>query len=55
MVQMHSFTEQQWRCRQREQTCGHSGSRRGRDDLKEYHGNIDITICKIDSQWECAV
>ena len=26
---------QQWRPRHREQTCGHSGGRRGRDELRE--------------------
>ena len=31
------------------------GERRGWDKLKDYHGNIYITICKIDSKWEFAV
>ena len=25
------------------------------DKLREQHGNIHITICKVDSQWEFAV
>ena len=25
------------------------------DELKDHHGNIYITICKIDSKWEFAV
>ena len=40
---------QQWRCRHREQTCGHSRGRRGWDELREWHGNIYITVCKINS------
>ena len=55
MVPMSLFAGQQWRCRLREQTCGHRGGRRGWDKLKDYHGNIYITICKIDSKWEFAV
>ena len=52
MVLMNVFAGQQWRCRYREQTCGHRewGGRRGWDIQREY-----ITIWKIDSQWECAV
>ena len=46
---------QQRRCRHREQTCGHSGGRRGWDDLREQHGNTYTTICKAASQWERAV
>ena len=52
---MHISAGQQWRCRHREQICGHSVGRRGRDKLREQHGNIHITICKIDRQWEIAV
>ena len=55
MVPMSLFAGQQWRCRLREQTCGHRGGRRGWDKLKDYHGNIYITICKLDSKWEFAV
>ena len=43
---------QQRRHRHKEQTFGHSGGRRGWDDLREWLWNIHITICKIDSQWE---
>ena len=46
---------QQWRYRHRDQACGHSRGRRRRDELKEWHGNTWITICKTDSQWEFAV
>ena len=42
----------QRRYRHKEQTFGHSGKRRGWDDLREEHGNIYITIHKTDSQWE---
>ena len=31
IVLMNIFAGQQWRCRHREQTCGHNGERRGRD------------------------
>ena len=55
MVLMNLSAGQQRRHRHRKQTCGHSGGRRGRDELREQHGNIHITICKIDSQWEFAV
>ena len=34
---------------------GHSEVRRGWGKLKEWHGDIYITIGKIDSQWEFAV
>ena len=34
----------------REQTYGHSGGRRGwNGELREWQGNIYITICKTDS------
>ena len=55
MVQMNLFSRQQWRLRHNEQTCGHSGRRRGWDELRELHENIYITISKIDSQWEHSV
>ena len=35
MVLMNLFAGQQWRYRHRDQACGHSGGRRGRDELKE--------------------
>ena len=52
MVLMNLFTGQQWRCRHIEQTCGRSGGRRGREESREWPGNMYITICKLDSQWE---
>ena len=55
MVLMSLFAGQQWRRRHREQTCEHSGGRRGWDALSEEHGYIHMTICKIDSQWEFAL
>ena len=54
MVRMNLFAGQRWRCRHGEQTCEHSGGRRGGDELREWHGNIYITICKMGSQWEFA-
>ena len=41
---------QQWRRRHREQTCGHSGGRRGWDKLREERGNTHITVCRTDGQ-----
>ena len=35
MVLMNVSAGQQGRCRHRKQTCGHSGGRRGRDELRE--------------------
>ena len=49
------FTYFQWRCRHKEQTCGHIAERRGWDELREQHWNIYITMSKVDSQWEFAV
>ena len=49
------FAWQQWRCRHREQTCGRRVGRKGWDEWREWHGNIYIIICKIDSQWKFAV
>ena len=40
MVLVNLFTGQPWRCRQREQACGHSEGRREWDELREWHGNI---------------
>ena len=37
------------------QTYGHRRGRRGRDDLREEHGNIHTATCEIDSGWEVAV
>ena len=36
-------------------TCGHSEGRRGWDKLRKQHGNIYITICKLDNKWEFAL
>ena len=44
--------QQQGRISLRGQTCWHSGGRREWDELREYHGNIYIPICKTDSQCE---
>ena len=55
MIWMNLLAEQQWRKRHRGQPCGHSRGGRGRDELKELHGNLYITTCKIDCQWEVAV
>ena len=49
MVLMNLFAGQQWRLRQREQTCGHAEGWREWDQLREEYANIYITICKIDS------
>ena len=54
MSLMNLVSRQQWTCRHRAQTCGHSEVRRGWGKLKEWHGDIHITICKTDSQWEFA-
>ena len=55
MIVKNLFTEQQWRNRPRESTCGH-GERGGEDEI---YGKSSletyITICKIDSQWELAI
>ena len=51
---MNLFAGKQWRCRYRYQTYGHSGGRRGWNELREQHWNIYTTIYKIDSQWEFA-
>ena len=53
MVLMNLFTGQQWR--HRKPTCGHSGGRRGWDEWRKKHGNIQTIIRKIDSQWEFAM
>ena len=55
MVLMNLFAGEKWRCRHREQTYGHSERRKGWDKLREWHGNLYITICKIDGQWEFSV
>ena len=35
MVLMNLLLGQQWKCKHKEQTYGHSGERRGWDDLRE--------------------
>ena len=53
IILMNLCAGQRWRCRRYgEQTCGHSGGRSGQDELREWHQNIYINICKTDSQWE---
>ena len=54
-VLMNLSAGQQGKQRHREQTCGRSWGRRGWDESREQHGNIYITICKVDSKWEFAV
>ena len=54
-VLMNLFAGQQWRCRHREQPCGHAVGRRRWDERREQHGNVYTTICKIDGQWEFAI
>ena len=51
MVLMNLFAGHHWRGGHREHTWGHSGGRRRWEKLREKHGNMYITICKIDSQW----
>ena len=55
MVLMNPSTGQQWTCRHREQTFGHSRGERRQDDLGKEHGNMYITICKVESQWEFTI
>ena len=55
MVWINLSTGQQWRCRHREQSFGHSRGERRWDDLWEQHWNIYITVCKVASQWKFAV
>ena len=43
MAPMNLFAWQQWRCRYREQICGHSGGCGGWDKLRQQHGNnLDV-------------
>ena len=55
IVLMILFERQQRACKHKEQTFWHSGGRRGWDVLGEYHWNIYITVCKIDSLWKFSV
>ena len=51
---MNLFWGQQWRCRHREQICGHRVGKERWDEWREYHGNIYTAICKtasFRSQW----
>ena len=47
MVLMNLLAGQQWRHRNRKQTCGHSGTRRRWEELR-IAGKIHIAIRKID-------
>ena len=55
MIPMNSFAGQLWRNRHREQTYEHR--ERGGEGEMCIESNLEtyITICKIDSQWECIV
>ena len=55
IIQMNLFPRQEQRCRGKEQTCGHSGGRKGQDKLGDYDQYIYTTICKTDSPWKPAV
>ena len=46
MVTMTLYVRQQRKHRCKEQTFGLCGRRQGWDDLREYHGNMYIIICK---------
>ena len=55
MVLKNLLTGQQWRNRHREETYGH-GERGGEGEMfGESNMETYITVCNIDSQWECAV
>ena len=54
IILMNLSAGQWWRHRLGEHTCGHSGGRKGWEELREQHGNIYITLCKTVSQWELA-
>ena len=52
MVLLNLSVRQQWRNRHREQTYG-GGERRGEVEMYvESNMEANITICKIDRQWE---
>ena len=55
IVLMNLFARQQWRCRHRKQTSGHSERRRGWNESRWKHRNLYITVCEIDIRWEFAV
>ena len=52
---MDLFAGQEQRHRCREWTCGHSGGKKGWDELREQHSNIYNIMCKRESWWEAAV
>ena len=55
MVLKNLFTGQQWKNRHREQNYGH-GERGGEGEMyRKSNMKTYITMCKIDSQQECAV
>ena len=55
IVLMNLCVRQQERHRHKEQTCGHSEGRKGRNRLGDKHGKRCITICKTDREWGVAV
>ena len=55
IVLMNPSTGQQWRCRHREQTYGHSEGERRWDDLREQPWIIHITMRKVHRQWGFSV
>ena len=46
------YARQQKRHRYKEQTFELCGEKWGWDDIREYHWNMFITICKIDDQFK---
>ena len=55
VVLMKLFAGQEYRRRCREQSCGHSGGRRRRDELTEQHGHVYTALCKRASHWEATL
>ena len=56
MVLMNLFAGQQWKRRHREQTYGHKDAGR-KEKVRQMETSMEpqTNICKIESQWECAV
>ena len=52
MILMTPCAGQERRHRHKGQTFQHSGGRRGWDDLRGWHGNICISVCRTGSKWE---
>ena len=52
---MNIFAGQEYRLRNREQTCGHIGGRRGWGKWAGKQCRIYTSMCEIDSYWEAAV